>query len=94
MNFKSFFSEFTDYNKKVFKKLIIITIFGLYFTFLIAYNYFRITLDYSMGSSWRVGILSALISTLILIFVFDLALFSYKRKKDRFYALKVKNRSK
>lgn len=94
MNFKSFLSEFADYNKMIYKKLIIIFVFGLYFTFLITYNYLRITLDYSKGGSWGYGILSALVCILILIFVFDLALFAYKRKKNRIYALKVKNKSK
>ena len=82
MEFKDFLSEFVKYNRKILKKLILIIILVLYFTFLFKYNYFRMILDYSIEGSWINGFISALISTLIFIFIIDMAWFSYKKRKE------------
>jgi Kef-type K+ transport system membrane component KefB len=81
MEQKGFFSDFLRYNRKILKRLILITIVVLYFAFLITYNHFRVNLNYSVESSWLYGIISALISTVVLIFIFDLAWFAFKKRK-------------
>lgn len=81
MELRGFFSEFTKYNKKILKKLIILGILVLYFAFLIFYNHFRINLDYSVEGSWIFGIISGLISTVVLIFTVDTLWFLYKKRK-------------
>lgn len=82
MEFKDFLSEFKKYNKKIWKKLIFITIIILYFSFLITYNYWRINLNYSIELSWINGIISALIFTLVFIFIADITWFAYKKRKE------------
>lgn len=54
----------------------------LYFTFLITYNHFRVILNFSVESSWLFGFISALISTIIIIFVGNIAWFTLKRRKQ------------
>ncbi|MHA2006137.1 MAG: hypothetical protein ACXABO_01540 [Promethearchaeota archaeon] len=81
MDFKEYMNAFTNYNKRILKKLVIYGVLVLYFTFLIFFNHFRITLDYSVEGSWGYGIGFALISTIVLIFVVDILWFSYKKRK-------------
>ena len=45
MEFKEFLDTFVRYNKRIYKKLIIISIILFYLLFLIYYNHFRIILD-------------------------------------------------
>ena len=82
MEQKGFFSDFASYNRKILKRLILITIVVLYFAFLITYNQFRVILNYSLESSWLFGFISALISTVVLIFIIDLAWFALKKRKE------------
>lgn len=82
MEFKAFLSEFAKYNRKILKRLILIILLVLYFTFLFTYNYFRMKLDYSIEGSWINGVISALIFTLIFIFIVDMAWFTYKKRKE------------
>ena len=82
MEQKGFFRDFATYNRKILKRLILITIVVLYFAFLITYNQFRVILNYSLESSWLFGFISALISTVVLIFIIDLAWFALKKRKE------------
>ena len=81
MEQKGFFRDFAKYNRKILKRLILITLLMLYFAFLLTYNHFRVILNYSIESSWLFGIISALISTVVIIFIFDLVWFAYKKRK-------------
>ncbi|HDZ17638.1 MAG TPA: hypothetical protein ENH75_05075 [archaeon] len=81
MEQKGFFKDFAKYNRKILKKLLLITLIMLYLTFLITYNHFRNNMNYSIESSWLFGIISALISTVVIIFIFDVAWFTYKKRK-------------
>jgi uncharacterized membrane protein YesL len=81
MEQKGFFRDFAGYNRKILKRLILITIVMLYFAFLITYNHFRATLNYSVENSWLFGFISALISTVVLIFIVDLVWFTLKKRK-------------
>lgn len=83
MEFKEFLSKFIEFNKRIFKKLILICILFLYFTFLIFYNYFRLSFNYSLESSWLFGMIFALISTLILVFLADILRVLYLIKSGR-----------
>ena len=81
MEQKGFFKDFAKYNRKILKRLLLITLIMLYLTFLITYNHFRNNINYSIESSWLFGIISALISTVVIIFIFDVAWFTYKKRK-------------
>jgi hypothetical protein len=79
MEFKQFLDAFIRYNKRIYIKLIIISILLFYFAFLISYNLFRIEFlqlgisDQALiNVSWGWGTISALISTLILILIVDI----------------------
>ncbi|MFW9894826.1 MAG: hypothetical protein ACFFD7_03395 [Candidatus Thorarchaeota archaeon] len=81
MEQRSFINDFVSYNRRIIKRLILLILIVLYFAFLVAYNYFRVSLNFSIETSWIFGITSALISTISLIFLLDLAWFAFKRRK-------------
>ena len=72
MEFKEFLDTFVRYNKRIYKKLIIISIILFYLLFLIYYNHFRIILDNTLNFSWQIGIISAFITTISLVFIADI----------------------
>lgn len=72
MEFKHFLDAFISYNKRIYKKLIIVSILLFYFAFLIYFNHFRIILGYELESSWLFGLIFALITTLILVLIIDI----------------------
>ncbi|MDX1798121.1 MAG: hypothetical protein R3255_05690 [Candidatus Lokiarchaeia archaeon] len=72
MEFKDFYGTFISYNKRIYKKLIILTILLFYFLFLIYYNYFSVILGNEIGVSWVYGILFALITTVVSVMLLDL----------------------
>ncbi len=72
MEFKDFTQTFISYNKRIYKKLIIVSVLLFYFIFLIYYNHFRVILGNELEVSWGYGILFALITTLVPILLLDL----------------------
>ena len=72
MEFKDFSEAFISYNKKIYKKLIIVSVLLFYFLFLIYYNHFRVILGNELEVSWGYGILFALITTLVPMLLLDL----------------------
>ena len=72
MEFKDFWNTFVQYNKRIYKKLIIVSILLFYFVFLIYFNHFRVILGYELDASWAFGIIYALITTLGFVFVMDI----------------------
>jgi len=83
MDFKEFLDAFINYNKRIYKKLILISIFVYYFTFLIFYNQFRVHLSQSEELSWVLGSIFALITTLILVFLVDILRVLFRLRSDR-----------
>ena len=83
MDFKEFLDAFINYNKRIYKKLILISIFVYYFTFLIFYNQFRVHLSQSEELSWVLGSIFALITTLILVFIVDILRVLFRLRSDR-----------
>ncbi len=83
MEFRKFLSKFIEYNKNILKKLIIICILVLYFSFLVFYNIFRRSLNYSIGSSFLFGVIFGLIFTFLIIFLIDILRFFYLIKSGR-----------
>lgn len=80
MKEKGFIKDFADFNKKILKRLLLYIIIILYLTFLVIYNYFRFMLNYSVEDSWIFGFITALISTISIVFLFDLAWFTLRRR--------------
>jgi hypothetical protein len=72
MEFKEFSGAFIVYNKRIYKKLIILSILLFYFLFLIYYNYFRVILGNQLEVSWGYGILFSLITTVVSVMLLDL----------------------
>jgi hypothetical protein len=86
MNFRDIFKELGAYNKKIWKKLVLIIILVLYFTFLMWYNIFRFSDILSIGGatlrlSWRYGIIWSALSTIILVLAADILSFLLNRRK-------------
>ncbi|MFW9969393.1 MAG: hypothetical protein ACFFDF_04270 [Candidatus Odinarchaeota archaeon] len=52
MEFRNFLNKFVSINKRIYKKLIIFSIFFFYFCLLIFYNYFRSFLSQEFELSW------------------------------------------
>ncbi|MFX1478227.1 MAG: hypothetical protein ACFFCI_08845 [Promethearchaeota archaeon] len=86
MNFSDTLRDFGSYNKKIWKKLILISILLVYFTFLIWYNLFNNYLSTGgitnlVRLSWRFGIIWASISTIFLVLAFDILFFNLSKRK-------------
>ncbi|MFX1493878.1 MAG: hypothetical protein ACFFBZ_06315, partial [Promethearchaeota archaeon] len=74
---KEYLREYEKYNKKSIKKLILYSVIGFYFLFLFFYNFYR-QYGISVELSWLNGIISALITTLTYLLLFDLIGFLLK----------------
>lgn len=80
MEFKDFFTEFVQYNKARIIKIVIVSLFVLYFTFLITFNIYRV--NQALEASWTNGFLSSLLITVILVIGIDFLGFFLKKRKD------------
>ncbi len=85
----SFLRDFVRYNRKILKRLILITIFMFYFAFLITYNVLRMNFSYSVEGGWFFGFISTAISTFVLILVADMTWFVLIKKVKMRKNLKV-----
>jgi len=81
MNFRQLLLDFWEHLKEELKRNIIYSILILFFGFLITYNIFRMNLGFNESISWIRGGITAIISTLIIIFSINIIWFTYKRMK-------------
>ncbi len=82
MEFKGLIEEYKTYNKQRIKKLILYSIIGFYLLFLYLYNIHR-QYGLSIQLSWLNGIISALITTLIYLFLFNFLGFLLKTEHTK-----------
>ncbi|MBD3211515.1 MAG: hypothetical protein GF311_02820 [Candidatus Lokiarchaeota archaeon] len=81
MDIKIILQEFTDHFKDELKRIIIYAVLILFFGFLTSYNIFRMVLGLDVASSWYLGSITTLISTLIIILALNGIWFFLKTRR-------------